>query len=87
MDSVQAQIGEEVINIARDAGFELYNEEAHVLGQWVHGESSNPSTLHGILQDLREKGEHCEWFEAAKDAFSHQFVGPNSPLEGFEFLL
>lgn len=79
VDSVQGQIEEEVINIAKDTGFELYNEEAHVLGQWVHGESSNPSTLH----DLREKREHSEWFESAKDAFSHPFVGPNNPLYKF----
>ena len=83
VDSVQGQIEEEVFKIAKATGFELYNEEAHVLGQWVHGESSNPSTLHAILQDLREKREHSEWFESAKDAFSHQFVGPNNPLEKF----
>ena len=83
--SSQAEIEKEVCQIAQKNGFELYEEGAHVLGQWVHGESSDPSTLSGILHDLREKGDQSEWFSNAIDAWSRQFMNPNSPLEGFVF--
>ena len=74
--SSQAEIEKEVYQIAQKNGFELYEEGAHVLGQWVHGESSDPSTLSGILHDLREKGDQSEWFSNAIDAWSRQFMNP-----------
>ncbi|XP_019198992.1 PREDICTED: uncharacterized protein LOC109192742 [Ipomoea nil] len=84
--SAQGRIEEKVASIAEETGFQLDGEARYVLGQWVHGESSDPSTLRAILKDLNQKKEQSEWFEEAIDAWSHQFVNSDvpSPLEGLD---
>jgi hypothetical protein len=82
----QGRIEEEVYSIARANGLTLDGEAPHVLGQWVHGEASNLSTLHSILEDLQKQKEKSEWFESAADVWSQQFL-VQSPAEEFHALV
>ena len=58
------------------------DEAPHVLGQWVHGEASDLTTLNSILIDLQRMKERSQWFESAVDVWSQKFFVP-SPAEEF----
>ncbi|KAM3307491.1 hypothetical protein P3S67_009234 [Capsicum chacoense] len=78
----QGRIEEEVSSIANANGITLDEEAPFVLGQWVHGESSNLNYLTSILSDLRTMKEKSKWFESATDVWSKKFFVP-SPVEQF----
>jgi len=78
----QGRIEEEVSSIANANGITLDEEAPFVLGQWVHGESSNLNYLTSILSDLRTMKEKSQWFESATDVWSKKFFVP-SPVEQF----
>nr|WRK83561.1 ATP synthase F0 subunit 6 [Picria felterrae] len=81
----QGKIEEEVSSIARDIGLTLDNEAPRVLGDWVHGESSNLSFLKSILSDLKNRKDQSEWFKDAVEAWSQQFIVPSSPTSSVDF--
>lgn len=58
--SAQGRIEEKVASIAEETGFQLDGEARYVLGQWVHGESSDHYTLRDILKNLNQKKEQNE---------------------------
>lgn len=88
VDQLQTLIGQKAQEIASSRGYgRLMEDDPHMLGQWVHSETTDVETLHTIHVDLLENGEKGESFKDALEALGKQFiVTPESPHERFELL-
>lgn len=76
VNKLQRLIEDKVDDIVTSDGYEenLSPESRRVLGQWVHGESTNIETLRGMKADLDLNGDKSQDFLEAVKALVDKFL-------------